>query len=85
MEPVTAITSTSLRKDLGPTLDEVRTHKTVKLIKRRSEVDWALIDTDYLEELLELHDPQYLKSIAEARKQAQKGQVYTLDEAFAGL
>ena len=82
---VTAISSTSLRKDLSPTLDEVQSQGSIKLITRNREVDWAIVDTDLLEELLELHDPKYRKSIAEARKEAKAGNVYTLDQAFAGL
>ena len=85
MKDVSVITSTAIRGNLSDTLDEVDESKKITLIKRNRNINWALVSADLLEDLLELHDDEYLKSIVKARKEVEKGKVYTLDQAFTEL
>ena len=45
----------------------------------------AIMDIDMFEDMLELTDPEYLKSIREAREQYKRGEYYTLEEVFGNI
>ncbi|HVC36573.1 MAG TPA: type II toxin-antitoxin system Phd/YefM family antitoxin [Candidatus Dormibacteraeota bacterium] len=76
------IDASLLRKNLSEALDSVHDDKSIILVKRRGKVESALIDIDTLEDLLAVQDPDYVKSIAEAR--ASKDW-YTPEEVFGDL
>ena len=61
------IDASAMRKNLSEALDAVRDDKSIILVKRHGKVESALIDIDSLEDLLAVQDPDYVKSIAEAR------------------
>ncbi len=76
------IDASVLRKNLSEALDTVRDTKSILLVKRRGNMESALIDIDMLEDLLAVQDPEYVKSIAEARASKKW---YTPEEVFGDL
>lgn len=78
------ISASKLRNNLADALDSISDNE-VLIITRRGKSERAIIDLDKLEDLLAASDPEYLKSIAEAREQIKKGEVYTFEEVFGDL
>jgi PHD/YefM family antitoxin component YafN of YafNO toxin-antitoxin module len=76
------IDASAMRSNLSEALDSVRDSKDIILVKRHGKVESALIDIDSLEDLLAVQNPEYVKSIAEAR--ASKIW-YTPEEAFGDI
>ena len=76
------IDASMLRKNQSEVLDAVRDSKNIILVKRRGKVESALIDIDTLEDLLAVQDPEYIKSIAEARASKEW---YTPEEVFGDI
>ncbi len=76
------IDASMMRKNLSEALDTVRDSKNIILVKRRGNVESALIDIDTLEDLLAVQDPEYVKSIAEARASKEW---YTPEEVFGDI
>ena len=76
------IDASMMRKNLSEALDTVRDTKSIILVKRRGSVESALIDIDTLEDLLAVQDPEYVKSIAEARASKEW---YTPEEVFGDI
>ena len=76
------IDASMMRKNLSEALDTVRDSKSIILVKRRGNVESALIGIDTLEDLLAVQDPEYLKSIAEARASKEW---YTPEEVFGDI
>ena len=76
------IDASMMRKNLSVALDTVRDSKNIILVKRRGKVESALIDIDMLEDLLAVQDPEYVKSIAEARASKEW---YTPEEVFGDI
>lgn len=76
------IDASSMRKNLSEALDAVRDDKNIILVKRRGKVESALIDIDKLEDLLTVQNPEYVKSIADARASKE---YYTPEEVFGDL
>ena len=76
------IDASMMRKNLSEALDTVRDSKSIILVKRRGSVESALIDIDTLEDLLAVQDPEYVKSIAEARASKEW---YTPEEVFGDI
>lgn len=76
------IDASVMRKNLSDALDAVRDNKNLILVKRHGKVESALIDIDTLEDLLAVQDPEYVKSIAEARKSKE---FYTPEEVFGDI
>ncbi len=76
------IDASAMRKNLSEALDAVRDDKNIILVKRHGKIESALIDIDSLEDLLAVQDPEYVKSIAEAR--ASKVW-YTPEEVFGNI
>ena len=76
------IDASMMRKNLSEALDTVRDTKSIILVKRRGNVESALIDIDTLEDLLAVQDPEYVKSIAEARASKEW---YTPEEVFGDI
>lgn len=81
---VEKVPATILRNNLSDVLDAIK-KKEVMLIRRRKKVDAALVDIDFLEDLLELQDKKYLKSIQTARAEAREGKVSTFEQVFGEL
>ncbi|OGL37059.1 hypothetical protein A3E49_02930 [Candidatus Saccharibacteria bacterium RIFCSPHIGHO2_12_FULL_49_19] len=78
------INISKLRDNLADALDAV-SEDEVLIITRRGKKEKAIIDIDKLEDLLSVNDPEFLRSIADAREQIKRGEVYTFEEVFGGL
>ena len=78
------INISKLRDNLADALDAV-SEDEVLIITRRGKKEKAIIDIDKLEDLLSVNDPEFLRSIADAREQIKRGEVYTFEEVFDGL
>lgn len=76
------IDASDMRKNLSEALDAVRDNKNIILVKRRGKVESALIDIDSLEDMLAVQNPEYVKSIAEARASKK---TFTPEEVFGDL
>ena len=76
------IDASSMRKNFSDVLNAVRQNKNLILVKRHGKVESALIDIDTLEDLLALQSPEYVKSIADARKSKE---FYTPEEVFGDI
>ena len=81
---MTIINSTKLRNNLAAAIKMVK-KKEFLLVTHRGKINAAIVDIDMLEDLLELADKKYLKSVKEAREQYQKGRYYTFDEIFDNI
>jgi hypothetical protein len=78
------ITSTTLRNNLSDALDKV-SNKNYLLVSRGKKIDHALIDIDFLEDLLALKNKKYLKNIKNARKEYQDGSSLSHKQVFGDL
>ena len=76
------INSTVLRNNLADSLGEVEKKKKYLLVAKRGKITSALVNLDLFEDLLELADSKYLKSIKEARQEYKKGDIFTHHDAF---
>jgi len=72
------IKATDLRTDYAAIADEIRGGKTVAVITKRGRPDLALVDLDYLEDLLESQDTGFQKTL----RQAAEEKAYSLEEVF---
>lgn len=77
----TLVKATDLRSSYADVATNVRGHKTIAIITKRGRPDLALIDLDYLEDLLEAQDPKFQASLRKAAKE----KTYSLEEAFGNL
>ncbi|MEX2012691.1 MAG: type II toxin-antitoxin system Phd/YefM family antitoxin [Patescibacteria group bacterium] len=73
------IKATDLRTDYAAIANEIRGGKNVAVITKRGRPDLALVDLDYLEDLLESQDKDFQKSL----RQAAQEKAYSLEEVFA--
>jgi prevent-host-death family protein len=78
------INSTNLRNNLADALKKVKEDKYL-LVSHRGKIKTAIVDIDMLEDILELSDSRYLKSIRESRNQYKKGEYYTFEEVFGNI
>lgn len=78
------VNSTKLRNNLAEALKSVKKSKYL-LVSHRGKIKTAIVDIDMLEDILEMGDKKYLKSIAEAREQYKKGEYYTFEEVFGNM
>lgn len=78
------ISASKLRNNLADALDSI-SNDEVLIVTRRGKKDRAIIDLDKLEDILAVQDPEYVKSIAEAREQIKKGEVYSFEKVFGNL
>ncbi len=79
------ITISTLRSNLAHVIKEVKTKKDYFLIGKRGKIESALVDVDLFEDLLELSNKDYLKSIKQARQDIKNGNFVTLEEAFGEI
>lgn len=77
----TIVKTTDLRDSLADVANKVRGRKDIAIITKRGRPDVALIDIDYLEDLLEAQDEEFQKSLVAAAKE----KTLTLDDVFADL
>lgn len=75
------VKSTELRTNYAEIALTVRGGRNVAVITKRGRPDLALVDLDYLEDLIESHDKGFQKSL----RQAAQEKIYSLEEVFAAL
>ena len=78
------VSASELRTNLADALDAV-SKDNILIVTRRGKKERAIIDLDKLEDLLAASDPAYLKIIAQARAEAARGEVFTMEEVFGDL
>jgi len=79
------IKSTTLRNNLSSALKSVEDNKDYLLISKRGKLTSAIVDIDLFEDMLEMSNKDYLKSIKEARAQVKKGDTFTHEEVFGEI
>lgn len=77
----TIVKTKDLRTAYADIAKKIRGGKNVAIITKRGRPDLALVDLDYLEDLLEAQDKKFQKSL----RQAAQEKTYSLDEVFADL
>jgi PHD/YefM family antitoxin component YafN of YafNO toxin-antitoxin module len=75
------ISASDLRSNLADSLDTI-TKDDVLIVTRRGKKERAIIDLDKLEDLLAANDPEYLKSIKQARESKE---YFSHEEVFGAL
>jgi hypothetical protein len=78
------IAATTLRNNLSDTLDEL-IDKEYLLIARGKKIGHALVNIDFLEDLLALKNKKYLDSIKQARRDFQSGNTLSHTQVFGDL
>ncbi|MCR4307295.1 MAG: type II toxin-antitoxin system Phd/YefM family antitoxin [Candidatus Berkelbacteria bacterium] len=73
------VKATDLRIGYAAIANEIRGGKNVAVITKRGRPDLALVDLDYLEDLIESQDKEFQKSLRKAAEE----KAYSLDEVFA--
>ncbi len=76
-----AISIAKLRNNLKETIDSVD-DDTIVVVTKRGEDQAVIVDIDKFEDLLAASNPEYLRSIEEARK---SDRFYTHEEVFGDL
>lgn len=76
------INSTVLRNNLSDSLKEIEKKKKFLLVAKRGKISSALVNLDLFEDLLELADSKYLKSIKKAREEYKKRDIFTHTDVF---
>jgi len=79
------INSTVLRNNLSDSLKEIETKKRFLLVAKRGKITSALVNLDLFEDLLEIADSKYLKSIKKAREEYKKGNIFTHTDVFGDV
>lgn len=75
------LTVSELRGNLADALDAVNNDE-VLIVTRRGKKERAIIDLDSLEDLLAASNPEYLKTIKEARE---SNDYFSHDEVFGDI
>ena len=78
------IAATTLRNNLSNTLDEL-IDKEYLLIARGKKIAHALVNIDFLEDLLALKNKKYLASIKQAREDYKSGDILSHTDVFGDL
>ncbi len=78
------IKSTTLRDNLSDTLDSMVKERLLIITKRNRPMS-ALVDLDFLEDLLASTNKNYLASIRQARADAKAGRVLSHADVFGDL
>lgn len=79
------IDSTDLRNNLSATINALGKDDILFIKSRGKLTGKAIIDDELLEDLLLLRDNGYVASIAAARNEIKRGDVYTFDEVFGDV
>lgn len=77
-----SITVTKLRSNLSSVLNAINKDNPIQIISRYDKQEHVIVDIDKFEDLLALNDPQYIKEIAQARRQIFNNDVLILKDAF---
>ncbi|MEI8232740.1 MAG: hypothetical protein WCG44_03270 [bacterium] len=78
------IAATTLRNNLSDTLDSLMDQEYL-LVARGKKISHALVNLDFLEDLLALKNKEYLRSIQQARKEYELGDTLSHTQVFGDL
>ncbi len=78
------IAATTLRNNLSDTLDALIDQEYL-LIARGKKISHALVNLDFLEDLLALRNKKYLASIKQARQEFVNGETFSHTQVFGDL
>lgn len=73
-----------MRANFSSTLDELAKQNYL-LVARRGKISHAIVNLDFLEDLLALNNKEYLASIRQAREDYKKGNTVSHDHVFGEL
>jgi hypothetical protein len=73
-----------MRANFSSTLDELAKQNFL-LVARRGKISHAIVNLDFLEDLLALNNKEYLTSIRQAREDYKKGNTFSHDQVFGKL
>ena len=73
-----------MRSNFSSTLDEL-TKQNYLLVARRGKISHAIVNLDFLEDLLALGNKKYLASIRKAREEYKKGGTFSHEQIFGEL
>lgn len=79
------VDTATLRNNLADVLNEIAGKKDYMLVTRKAKPVSAIINLDFLEDLLAATSSKYLKSVREAREDAKKGRLSSHAEVFGKL
>ena len=73
-----------MRANLADTIDALKS-KDYFLVAKNGAISSALVNIDFLEDLLALKHQDYLSSIRQSRKEYQEGKTFTHEQVFGEL
>ena len=79
---MTIVNVTVLRNNLADSLKEVSKKKDYLLVAKKGKITSALVNIDLFEDLLALANKDYVGSIKRARKEYEKGDVFSHQQVF---
>jgi PHD/YefM family antitoxin component YafN of YafNO toxin-antitoxin module len=79
------IDTTDLRNNLSATINALGKDDILFIKNRGKLTGKAIIDDELLEDLLLSQNSEYIASIAKAREEIKRGDVYSFDEAFGDV
>lgn len=79
------IAATTLRAHFADALKTVLGSRNLLLVTKKNKPVSALLDIDFLEDLLAAASPEYVESIREAREDYRKGRVVGHEQIFGKL
>ncbi|MDP4010821.1 MAG: hypothetical protein Q8P72_01170 [Candidatus Roizmanbacteria bacterium] len=79
------LTTTTLRNNLADSIKEVQENKDYLLVSNKGKITSAVVNIDLFEDLVALSNKDYVKSIRKARKEYEKGEVFTHEDIFGEL
>ena len=82
---IKSIPSTTLRDNLADVIEAVEGKEKYLVVTRSGQPRVALVNLDFFEDLLAANSAHYLTSIKKARKQYEKGEIFSHEEVFGEL
>ena len=82
---IKTIDSSVLRANFKDAMSHIKTSKKPLIIKQKGVSTAVLIDIDEFEDYLSSKDKEFLASIKKARSEYSKGQVFNMEDVFAGI
>jgi len=82
---MTIVNATILRNNFADSLKEVSKKKEYLLVARRGRITSALVNIELFEDLLALANKDYVESVRQARKEYEKGDVFSHQQVFGDV
>ena len=82
---IKTVDTSTLRNNMADVVREVTLKKDYVLVTRKSRPMAAVVNLDFLEDLLALSSPSYLDSIRKARRDWKSGKVSSHEDVFGRI